>query len=563
MLILGTAFRNSIRSITDTVNVRMQHRILLTLLLTAISSPWPAAHGDSAGELAGSTCLQCHAAKRDEFSASHSFAASNCVSCHAGDSKAATEAGAHLDLIAFPGELNNAERACGSCHAARVASVKSNLMHTGRGIVAVTRQLIDGGSGDDETVNFQSLGHGVADSMLRKLCASCHLGQAKAEHRLDVMGDRGGGCLACHVNDYPENGHPPLTASVSDARCFGCHARSGRISLSYTGFAEVEDSMQAGEHSGLRLPDGRHVERKAADVHYLAGMACIDCHTSIGLMGAAGEAKHQRQSVDIACTDCHDNNGKLISLDEWPTSMAFFRQRLAFVTDDGAKFMTTAKNKTPLWNIELRTDGAWLHTKNSGRVLKIPGLDAANHAGDPDHERLECATCHSQWAPQCFGCHMEYDADSPQWDHVEQRETAGRWNEQRSQVRNELGTLGVNEENRIELFVPGMIMTVAHPDWDDDKFIRVFAPLSPHTTGASRNCRSCHDSSEALGLGQGEIVKESGQYNFNPGHERLQDGLPGDAWTNLDSSLGGRTPVQDQRPLNKDEIKAILDAPVR
>jgi hypothetical protein len=158
---------------------------------------------------------------------------------------------------------------------------------------------------------------------------------------------------------------------------------------------------------------------------------------------------------------------------------------------------------------------------------------------------------------------MEYDAEGTQWDHVEQSETAGRWNEQRSNVRNELGTLGVNEYDRIELFVPGMIMTVAHPDWRKDKFIRVFAALSPHTTGKSRTCESCHRSSEALGLGQGEVVERSGKKHFIPLHGRRQDGLPSDAWTNLDGSLGGQTPLDGQRPLDKEEIEAILDAPLQ
>lgn len=543
----------------------MRRRLLLIILLipASISASSLATSGDRAGETPGGTCLHCHAASLAGRSESHAFAANNCVVCHGGDSEVATEEGAHLDLIRFPGELANAGRACGDCHAENVASVTQSLMHTGTGIVRVTRRLIDGTAGADDSVNFQSLGHSVADSMLRKQCASCHLGQPKTGHRHDVMADRGGGCLACHINDYPEDAHPVLTARVSDARCFGCHSRSGRISLSYAGLAEIDDIRQAGDLSRLRLPDGRPVERMPADVHYEAGMACIDCHTGTGLMGRTRDARQQRQAVDIACTDCHDNTAERIPLDAWPASMAVFKKQLPFVVDGSTDFLTTVRNKTPLWHIELRADGAWLHTKNTNRVLRIPDFNPANHAEDPDHERLECASCHSQWAPQCFGCHMEYDADGTQWDHVERTETAGRWNERRFDVRNDLATLGVNEQNRIELFVPGMIMTVAHPDWDDDKFIRVFAPLSPHTTGASRDCVSCHRSSTALGLGQGEVENKTGTYEFHPTHERRDDGLPGDAWTNLDGSSGGHTPVPGQRPLNKDEIKALLDAEIR
>jgi hypothetical protein len=85
----------------------------------------------------------------------------------------------------------------------------------------------------------------------------------------------------------------------------------------------------------------------------------------------------------------------------------------------------------------------------------------------------------------------------------------------------------------------------------------MFAPLSPHTTGKSRSCESCHRSSEALGLGQGELIESAGEMTFQPAHDLLRDGLPADAWTNIDNSLGGRTPVHGQRPLNKSEMKAI------
>ena len=484
----------------------------------------------------GNTCIQCHATKQTGFSAPHAFGTVSCISCHAGDDRANTIDGSHVGLIAFPGDLENADRACGSCHANRVDSVKRNLMHTGHGIVDVTRKLIDGQPGANDTVNLQSLEHSAADSMLRKLCASCHLGQKKTEHQLDPTQDRGGGCLACHINDYPADAHAALTTKVSDARCFGCHSRSGRISLSYAGLAEVIPSSSEATTGKLRLADDRHVERMPADVHYLAGMSCIDCHTSAGLMGAAGEAGHQRGAVDIACTDCH-NNGD-------------------------AEFPLTHKEGTPLLHIQVRDDGTWLHTKNTNRTLKIPALESKFHSTDDRHDRLTCAACHSQWVPQCFGCHMEYDADGSQWDHVDKAVTPGRWKEQRSDVRNAPGALGVNADGHIEAFIPGMIMTVSHPDWNDDKFLRVFAPLSPHTTGAARSCESCHRSTVSVGLGEGEIVERSGELHFLPAHESLQDGLPKDAWTNLDGSLGGDTPLPEQRPLDANEIEAVLSAPL-
>ncbi len=535
----------------------MSQRLALTLILIAgvvLIRPL-----DSVAQ--SSTCTQCHASKQVGFSDAHAFAAGSCVTCHAGDNTSPLIDDAHSGLIGFPGDLGNAERACGTCHADRVTSVAQNLMHLGRGMVQVTRETLDESVGTKHIGNLQSLGHSVADSMLRKQCASCHIGQKKTEHRHDVMWDRGGGCLACHINDYPADAHPALTARVSDERCFGCHARSARISLSYPGLAEVDASDDPDE-PGLRLPDGRHVARMAADVHYQAGMSCIDCHTSVGLMGSAGEANHQREAVDISCEDCHDNRTPMLSLSAWPNSLIGAFRRLPFAASEDTDFLTTTRHGTPLWHIELRSDGAWLHTKNTGRVLKIPPANRIDHEQNEDHERLTCSSCHSQWAPQCFGCHMDYDPDGEQWDHIDRELTPGRWSDKRWHVDNTLPALGVNGDNKIESFVPGMIMTVAHPDWEDDKFVRMFAPLSPHTTGKSRSCQSCHDSSRALGLGRGTLKTTADGMEFQPAYKLLGDGLPADAWTNIGNSLGGRAPVAGQRPLNLSEMEAIQNADV-
>jgi hypothetical protein len=431
------------------------------------------------------TCADCHETRRSGFNPGHPFAAADCTVCHGGDNTAASEDDAHHGLIAFPGNLDNAATTCGQCHADRVASVTQSLMHTARGMVHTTRRVIDGHPGPENSQNLQSLGNTVADSMLRKQCASCHLGQPKTRHAIDVTRGRGGGCLACHVSEHPDGAHPELSANVSDASCFGCHSRSGRISLSFAGLAEVD-------HPGLRLADGRTVQRMPADVHYTAGMRCTSCHTADDVMSSTPGAVHQRDAVAAACSDCHEP-----------------------------------------------------------------------HEDDVAHVRLDCSACHSQWAPQCFGCHMAYDEDGEQWDHVERKMTPGRWSDERWDVRNTLPPMGVNAKGRIEAFVPGMIMTISHPSWVKDKFIRLFAPLSPHTTGKSRSCESCHRSSEALGLGQGQLRLADGKLQFVPANDRLADGLPADAWTNIGNTLGGRTPLAGQRPLSEQEMTTIFTSDIR
>ena len=143
---------------------------------------------------------------------------------------------------------------------------------------------------------------------------------------------------------------------------------------------------------------------------------------------------------------------------------------------------------------------------------------------------------------------MRFDPAGEQWDHVDRAVTPGRWSDRFWHADNGLPALGVNAEDRIEPFVPGMIMTVEHPEQDEALFVRRFAPLSPHTSGASRSCESCHRSDRALGLGAGN---------------ELQDGLPADAWTNSDNSLGGRAPMPGQRPFTAAEMRSIREADIR
>jgi hypothetical protein len=127
----------------------MLHRFVLTLFALA---PLAGAADGAAADTSVNGCAQCHAAEQRGFSRAHAFAAENCSSCHAGDAAAATQAAAHDGLIAFPGDLASADRACGSCHAGRIEGVAGNLMHTGHGIVRKTRAVIDGAAaaGDDK-----------------------------------------------------------------------------------------------------------------------------------------------------------------------------------------------------------------------------------------------------------------------------------------------------------------------------------------------------------------------------------------------------------------------------
>ena len=507
----------------------------------------------AARQAAGSGCLDCHRDMQQGFNAAHAAFAENCVQCHAGDATAASEATAHRGLIAFPGDMDSARQVCGDCHLDKVDGVTHSLMNTGRGMVSTTRRVFGEPGARPGHNDLQHLTHSPADSLLRKLCASCHLGQNKTAHRLDATLDRGGGCLACHINDQSSRTHPALTAQVSDARCFGCHSRSSRISLNYAGLAETATTAT----NTYRLADGRAVEFRPADRHHTAGMACIDCHTEKGLMGTATAPppSNQKQAVDIRCEDCHRIT-RTISPKQWPAAYRALRSRIPYPVKVGTRIPVTA-NGTPLWHIELQGNSAWLHRKLAGDRLLIPPYRDSEHPLAQEHRRLTCTACHSQWAPQCYGCHLQYDEAGAQYDHADHEITAGIWKERRGDSRNVAPPLGVNADNRIVPVIPGMIMEASHPDWPESRFVRRFQAIEPHTTGPARRCASCHRSSTALGLGQGKLQRDGKQWTFDPGMKLLQDGLPADAWTRI-----GRTAPPPEtpspRPFTLREIEHIL-----
>jgi hypothetical protein len=515
------------------------------LFFVLVAFQWAAGSAFVAAE---NRCLECHAARVEDFAAGHAFAAERCTLCHGGDAESGDRAGAHGGLIGFPGNLSNANRTCGRCHPEQVRSVRAGAMRSGTGIVQVTRSVLGQDPSGRLPADLSHLGDSPADSLLRKLCAGCHLGHDKTRHAHDVVGDRGGGCLACHINEYPRERHPMLTRRVSDGRCFGCHSRSGRISLSYPGIAETDAASAA---SLARLGDGRLVERKAADVHHRAAMACIDCHTGSGLMGAG---------VDISCRDCHANEGPRLRVSEQAGRYMGEISRLPYPVTQGQEFLTTARRQTPLWHIEVRDGRYRLHRRLAAGVLEIPQYGRSSHPLEVEHARLTCDACHSQWAPQCYGCHMSYSPDGEQWDHLLRRRTPGRWEERRWDVVNGPPPLGVTVDGAIAPFIPGMILRVEHPSWDKPLFRRLFARVSPHTIGAARSCTSCHHSPVALGLGRGALERQGGDWRFTPARADLSDGLPADAWTSLESTTTGASTWLGERSFTAGEISRILGA---
>lgn len=489
--------------------------VLLLLLTTIVSA------ADNQNQ-----CTQCHQDKSVGQQAFHSF---SCVTCHAGNNQAEQKEAAHLGLHAYPGNLSNVEQSCGQCHSGHTQAVQQHLMTTARGMVETTRLVLND---PDDGADITGLGHSVSDSLLRKLCAGCHLGRDRESHFHSTL-SRGGGCLACHLDEYPDTGHVSITTDISDARCFGCHSRSGRISLNFSGLAEFDEPEAPFISQKARLPDGRLVQIKAPDIHHQAGMACIDCHTGQGLMGVDRNGQKTSSGIDIQCTDCHVRN-----------------------SGDTERFQTRLEQLNP--DEETFT----LRPRHSASALDVPRYSSSSHPLADEHARLSCDACHSQWAPQCFGCHTSYQESGRQFDYLEQQVTPGRWHEKRWMTQSGLPALGVDNTNKIRPFVPGMIFTLEHPDLESPIKKRLFSPLSPHTTGKARSCQSCHCDSRALGLGSGELKRNAGKWQFTSSSRLLDDGIAEDAWQDWNRPGHGLSTQVGARPLNQQELRRILDADV-
>lgn len=543
--------------------------------------------GGGTGRAGGRTerCLVCHDRSDESPGGPHLAEAVGCEPCHLGNPLAFDKARAHEGLEREPGALDTVDRTCGreGCHPREATRIATSLMATGRGMIAVDRWVFGETARPDGTETFAELlaasAPTPAQDHLRRLCAGCHL-HTRGTNRDDAVRGIGSGCGACHATRKAPltlRNHPPVDARVPDDRCLGCHSRSGRISLSYAGVAEVKPG-QALAGGDVPLFDGRPGATVIPDVHREKGMGCTDCHLHPDVMGDKTSYAHQEQQVAATCEACHgpaDRNGSVVwaEVDD-PISRDLLRMR---GQERGPiEPVRLGKRGVPLWNVRptasLPTEDRPVSGKD-GRMAPLAMLgkgDGRPHPvrqtpGDPDHrlaghERLSCQSCHAAWAPTCVTCHTRFDAAGRQWDFGHGEVVPGAWVETADRYDWGLPAMAVRGD-RVVPAIPGMILTV-EGDWagGGTKSHRLYAALDPHTTRKeSRSCASCHASATALGLGEGTLDLGAGGPRFTPAAP-LPDapGLARDGWVPLfpqAAAPGTRTNV---RSLDAAEQRRVL-----
>ena len=545
-------------------------------------------------------CLSCHQ-EMTGFRPAHDPKRIGCASCHQGERFTLNKSLAHRGMTLTPGNFSVVRQTCASanCHSEMDSRLRASLMSTMSGVVAVDRVVFGESRDLNRRCDVRQISRSPADRHLRTLCASCHLGQDKAEPDATSELSRGGGCSACHLdysveareelhrrtnanngNQVPRH-HPDISVAVQAQSCFGCHSRSGRISLAYEGWHEtILDEASAKRIVGWQdkfriLTDGRVLEKHETDIHFQKGMQCVDCHIAAEVMGDGRQHSHKENALKVACVDCHPEQAPRTAtferLDPETQKIVALRR----LNEPGRKFLL-ASSGLAYPNVFLGIDGQVLLKTLSDLLLEPKPASTVCGRDIAGHRKLECRACHSAWTPQCIICHTSFDSGADGWDHLSGRMVKGVWREQSGDLLAEPPVLGVEKitlasgasEERFTTFAPGMVMTLTRATQKTkrtDEFHRLYAPVSPHTsTSKPRNCVSCHANPAALGYGRGKLTYEVrggiGRWTFEPRYSPdTPDGLPPDAWIGfLQEPPAGTTTRSNCRPFSLREQQKML-----
>ena len=296
--------------------------------------------------------------------------------------------------------------------------------------------------------------------------------------------------------DPPERSHPrthqiasvartlsngKTVAGIDDYACAGCHQGSNRTVMQYWGIrldqnADVRNNRQypANPDSYLRTTndtrlfdplvgnnefngrnhnqylleedyDGDGLDDTPEDIHYQAGLGCIDCHGSYDLHGGdvtlSGSELMSRmeQAVAITCESCHgdadsyaprttgtryDGTSATMAADSKGNALRnvieeggdlFLYSRVTgqrhYVSQTRDVVVDSGK-LNPITNQPIYTDkgsyamGTWDGNASSGHGPEQLA-DSGTPTGFSHMRNMDCASCHSSWTNTCMGCHLE------------------------------------------------------------------------------------------------------------------------------------------------------------
>ncbi|MDO8722559.1 MAG: selenite/tellurite reduction operon c-type cytochrome ExtM [Syntrophales bacterium] len=499
-----------------------------------------------------STCESCHRGI-EHASPSHP----SCLPCHGGDDRASGKEASHRTMFGprNPSDPDYWEKSCGACHLYQLGRLRSNLMYTNTGMIKNIQMTWEGedgrlyaGRGDRvfdakgnerRLENVAELDH-ISGELYRKFCSQCHVGIETA----NVYGaSHASGCAACHFpyndratyegKDPTVKGKTPYSAShkmeslPDNQVCLRCHNRSGRIALSYEGLNDGNNSLIPTKNGlpGPKLISGlRNATHIAPDVHFAAGMDCIDCHTSRDVMGDGYAYENMYLQTEISCEDCHggaDIPPRHREITRESDEALRESQSYKIQMRPGMKMMLTAKGRT-YSNVFYKDGIVYALGKRSGKLFKSKVITGTSEHTVVGHGRMECYACHSRTVVQCYGCHTTYDKTKMGMDFIKEMATPGRFSETEDYRMLYPFPLALNQRGRISPVTPGCqtFITVVEADGSTSKKEYVakykgkrqlrFAPFYSHNTGTKAiGCGECHGNPAFLGFGQHVVAGDS------------------------------------------------------
>ncbi|MBL8856971.1 MAG: hypothetical protein JNL28_00485 [Planctomycetes bacterium] len=266
---------------------------------------------------------------------------------------------------------------------------------------------------------------------------------------------------------------------MDDATCAGCHQGSNRTVMQYWGIrldqnADVRNNRQypanpvsnQGTHNDPRLfdavvdnntfngrngnqylltedYDGDGRDDTPPDVHYDAGLGCIDCHGSHDMHGGKIDdpdrplLSRMEQNVSIQCSDCHggvdtyapvqpgttyegtvaevgvdskgnpmrhvtrDANGRYWLKSRLTGQVHYVPQTKDTIVNSGKLHPQSGQ---PIFNA--KASYAMGRIDNTATNGTGPKQTAGVGAGFAHTDRMDCVSCHASWTNTCMGCHL-------------------------------------------------------------------------------------------------------------------------------------------------------------
>lgn len=266
---------------------------------------------------------------------------------------------------------------------------------------------------------------------------------------------------------------------IDDHTCAGCHQGSNRMVMQFWGIRldqnqdvvrgfqypanpvsfqttrfdtrlfdpQVDNNTFNGRNHNQYLLredyDGDGRDDTPEDVHYEAGMGCVDCHGSADIHNTltpnSGDiVSRMGHAIKVRCEDCHGTatayaattngtnySGQTATLavdsagfplrhverdsagDYWLTSKLdgrrhYIRQVRDVIVDSGKTHPTTgAAIYTSMGSYAMGRDD------NDPATGIGPQQTGSPHAGFSHLDSMNCASCHSAWSNSCIGCHLE------------------------------------------------------------------------------------------------------------------------------------------------------------